>query len=498
MSLTTSAPAPGWFPDPGDPAQERWWSGEGWTEHARVAESAEATPESTPEPAESAPQPEYVFGMTPQPQHAEPQAARPTLPTLDQLIAAAAQPAETAPVAPQHPQLAQPATTEEWAPKGYGAPADAQVAAASVPPLTAEPVAAFPVPASLALPVEEPAAPAPLPVPASLQLPTGPEAPAGFIAPAHPAQSATAGLVAPESAEVQNPAAAQYRQPTPAPQYGATPAPQYGQAAPAATAMPGAAALPGAAATPGPLADLARPAAGFSSTTDQNVADRYRSAPSGPTAPAPGSFGSPDQPGWGGMPLPAAGMAPGSMAYAPVPTSPAPGYAPCGQSAHDGHNKTAWSAFGAGAIALGLAIVFLFFDRIGLWPALLAIAAVVQGIIGAVIAAKVRKGGWAAALAIVFGLAALGVMGTAAVSWVVDPEYYMSGSALEADMVAYASDYGYEIASASCPDELSGTPGTHHTCTATGTDSTVYTVDVLIDQDGYFVWEILDPAAANT
>jgi hypothetical protein len=38
------SPPPGWYPDPQQPAVERWWDGTAWTEHRRAPETAQAAP----------------------------------------------------------------------------------------------------------------------------------------------------------------------------------------------------------------------------------------------------------------------------------------------------------------------------------------------------------------------------------------------------------------------------------------------------------------------
>jgi hypothetical protein len=70
------AAAPGWYADPHDPQQLRWWSGAAWTEHVSP-KSTPAVPEATPaaaQPAEA--QPAEAEPAEPGP--AEPQPAEPT------------------------------------------------------------------------------------------------------------------------------------------------------------------------------------------------------------------------------------------------------------------------------------------------------------------------------------------------------------------------------------------------------------------------------------
>lgn len=76
MSDIVTAPAPGWYDDPMTPAQQRWWSGIGWTEHTQpvpvpvpvaVIESVVA-PEPSPAPqpfAEAAAAPAAPMGSVP-------------------------------------------------------------------------------------------------------------------------------------------------------------------------------------------------------------------------------------------------------------------------------------------------------------------------------------------------------------------------------------------------------------------------------------------------
>ena len=60
MSLTSAAGggavAPGWYTDPHDPRQFRWWSGEGWTEHVSAgASEPQAAEQAVGAPAQAAP-----------------------------------------------------------------------------------------------------------------------------------------------------------------------------------------------------------------------------------------------------------------------------------------------------------------------------------------------------------------------------------------------------------------------------------------------------------
>lgn len=36
MSITNTSVAPGWYNDPMNPAQVRWWSGQDWTHHVQI------------------------------------------------------------------------------------------------------------------------------------------------------------------------------------------------------------------------------------------------------------------------------------------------------------------------------------------------------------------------------------------------------------------------------------------------------------------------------
>src|SRR4051812_48751657 len=100
-------PAAGWYPDPKDPSQRRYWDGSAWTEHTQASGGSEQEPQAA----------------AAEPAAAEPAAAEPVAPA-----APAAQPAAAAtPQAPQAPQ----------APRGPAAPQ-----APGVPPGGFQPVPA--------------------------------------------------------------------------------------------------------------------------------------------------------------------------------------------------------------------------------------------------------------------------------------------------------------------------------------------------------------------
>lgn len=53
-------PPPGWYADPMDASQERWWSGEGWSEHERALPTTVVMDAEVPQYASvTAPEPEY-------------------------------------------------------------------------------------------------------------------------------------------------------------------------------------------------------------------------------------------------------------------------------------------------------------------------------------------------------------------------------------------------------------------------------------------------------
>ncbi|MCL1899418.1 MAG: DUF2510 domain-containing protein, partial [Promicromonosporaceae bacterium] len=44
-----------WYPDPATPGQERWWDGQAWTEHVRLAAAAPVPAQVMSAPGVSAP-----------------------------------------------------------------------------------------------------------------------------------------------------------------------------------------------------------------------------------------------------------------------------------------------------------------------------------------------------------------------------------------------------------------------------------------------------------
>lgn len=91
---SSTAPAAGWFPDPGDPSTERWWSGDEWTAHTRQPLGAEIPEAFTAHvatlvaerPEQQTEQDPFVFAMTP------------TAQATDVAAAVAAEPAPAVPI----------------------------------------------------------------------------------------------------------------------------------------------------------------------------------------------------------------------------------------------------------------------------------------------------------------------------------------------------------------------------------------------------------------
>ncbi|QEO10626.1 DUF2510 domain-containing protein [Protaetiibacter larvae] len=268
---------------------------------------------------------------------------------------------------------------------------------------------------------------------------------------------------------------------------------------------------------PAPAAPAAAAPVGFTTGADPNVANRYRAAPAEPTAPASSTgYGpaadvgaaDPSQPGWGGRPLPgdpafgggfganhgsagpASGLAVGAQPADATAAYGTTAYATTAVTKADASSKAGWAALGTAALALGLAVVLLFFERLGLWPALLAVAAVVQGIAGAVNARKTGGGMGPSLAAIVVGLVALGVMVATALDWSLNPEYEMPGATLERDIVNATQGWGDDVASADCPDPIHGQVGDELSCMAYSSTGQAFVVTVTIVEDGYVEWTI--------
>ncbi|RQP09010.1 MAG: DUF2510 domain-containing protein [Microbacteriaceae bacterium] len=234
---SSAAPAAGWFPDPGDPSAERWWSGVAWTEHTRQPLDAEVPAAFAPHVAtlleeRPEPQPEaepFVFSMTPS--TAEPVAAGFTMPSAEPQA-----PAFTMPSAEPQPAIAPASDFPVPPPAPAPAPAPAYAAPAPVMPEFTVP---SPSPA-LGAQTEAPAAGYAFPsAPAAPTLPADEVAPSGFVLPAAPA--------APLTTDAPQPHAGRHADAAPEPP------------------MPAAPALP-----------AVRPV-GFTSSADPEVASRYRS-----------------------------------------------------------------------------------------------------------------------------------------------------------------------------------------------------------------------------
>ncbi|AYF98541.1 DUF2510 domain-containing protein [Protaetiibacter intestinalis] len=189
---SSTAPAAGWFTDPEDATTERWWSGHGWTEHTRaplgeapaaVAAHVDTLVAAPPAPREPEP---FVFAMTPS-SAAPAEAAAPVLTA----------PAATAYGAPAAPVAAAPAMD------GYVLPNAEPMAAAApaftmpeaAPAFTMPEAPVFTMPEALATP-QAPVAPLAAVAPAP-----APEAPQ-FVQPQQPAPAAPApAAFAPQSVE---------------------------------------------------------------------------------------------------------------------------------------------------------------------------------------------------------------------------------------------------------------------------------------------------------
>ncbi|MGN6273994.1 MAG: DUF2510 domain-containing protein [Protaetiibacter sp.] len=514
---SASAPAAGWFPDPGGSTSERWWSGDAWTEHTRqplgnaVPEAFAAhvgtLVEERGDLAAEAPSeervPAFAFAMTPTepaeadgagrtvgdeltnpgrhvapddhgsplPEPATAGPARPAVPPALLEAHASAAPVMTVPVVDPGPSVAMPTPP---------APAPVATAASVATPVVQAPATGVQAPA---------AGPAPAPAP-GFTMPSF----AQPVAPA-PAAAEAAGFVMPNLAA---PLVMPDEAPAPSGRHADEPA--YVPEAPRLEVQPAAAPV------------------GFTSSADPTIANRYRQAIhapeqaeveplaspfgalSAPPALAPGASAS--QPGWSGMPLPSSGpVAPGYAlpastppGYAPPGAAPAPGYAAAGYAAPayaqpTGSNKAAKLALSSGISSLA-AVVFIIFGRILIVPSVLSLVAIVAGIVGLVLARRAGVGKWSALGGLLMGITT-SVTLTVSLVMTVLGAFALDTSLVEDDVVENAAAlYGIEIVSASCPDEVSALTATSFTCTAFDSAGGGYVVDVELTDDGYMTWEL--------
>ncbi len=391
---STAAPAAGWFPDPGDPSTERWWSGNAWTEHTRQPLGAEAPAAFAPQlatlveerPAAQEAADPFVFAMTPsQEAAAEAPVAAPVAPpvppqvthhaesapvsspltppwlTPDPQPAApvAAAPA-AAPVAPAMPGFVEPSP----APANPVAPTSTEPAFTLTPSFETPAAPAWPAQAAPALP--EPAAMTPV-APAAPAMPAMPAVPsvpaAGFVLPDAPVAPVTAADLEPRVGKHADPVAP-----------------------PAA---------------PAPALPAVRPV-GFTSSADPEIANRYRSVIhaadqeeiAAPTAAAPTTT------------LASSAML-GSRTATPTPV----------YAVQPATNKAADAAFSAGLGAL-LAVVVGFGLRVaglagvialapgimGLGAWISGVVAIITGIVGLVLARRRGVGFGKALTGLLFGI----------------------------------------------------------------------------------------------
>lgn len=470
--------APGWFPDPGGSTSERWWSGDAWTEHTRqplgdtmpeaFAAHVATLVEERAEPEETS----FVFGLTP---------------------------SDAAPAEPARPEEAPAA-----------APARPPVPAALLERATATPVMTVPVPdpqPSLHLPM----APEPTAV-ATASAPAAPPAPAMPFAPATPpAPAAEPGFAMPSFAEPTAPAAGSgFAMPSFADPV--TPMPAAAEAA--GFVMPNLNALTApdtdAPSTSGRHADApvpvpeapkleVKPAAapvGFTSSADPEIANRYRQVIHTPETPAGDAqaglplgapLAPPAQPGWAGMPLPPGAPAGfgGAPGYAPTPS-----YAPTGGFAPTGSNKAAKLALSTGISSLA-ALALIFFGRILIVSSVLALVAIIAGIVGLVMARRAGVGKWSALGGLLMGLATTIAVGVSIVMAVVSA-FQVDTAELEQQIVAESGQYyAVDVVSATCPAEVSILTDQSFTCTAVDSSGSVYPVNVTVASDGYLEWDLV-------
>ncbi|MBN9141244.1 MAG: DUF2510 domain-containing protein [Micrococcales bacterium] len=427
---SSTAPAAGWFPDPGDPSTERWWSGHEWTEHTRRPLGAEVPEAFTPHVAtlvaeRPAAEPEpFVFAMTPTAETAsaaETTAAAPVAAIQPEASPAVelglAQPAERSwfttdePLAPEvstlltgapltppwltpAPELADPAplaaAPEPAAPEpiapGFIASAPAETATATPQPVFAmTPSFAGTAPSTPEPMLTDAATLAPVPAlttPAPVAAPTAPE----FVAPAAsalaPAPDAAEGFVLP-GAPVGPVTAADLE-------------PRVGRHADA---------MPEPAPVPAPALPAVRPV-GFTASADPEVANRYRSV-----------IHAADQEA---LAAPAAAPAPGNMPSSTMMSARSTVSAPSYASYDSASNRAARAALTSGIIGLvasGLVVGSRLVDigipgaAIGLATLVLVplafitgLVAIITGIVGLVVARRARTGRGAALGGLLLGI----------------------------------------------------------------------------------------------
>jgi hypothetical protein len=62
---TTNQPAQGWYADPNDAGQLRWWDGSTWTDHVHPAGGNDAAPQSSAAATAAEPRPGVVANSAP-------------------------------------------------------------------------------------------------------------------------------------------------------------------------------------------------------------------------------------------------------------------------------------------------------------------------------------------------------------------------------------------------------------------------------------------------
>lgn len=239
------------------------------------------------------------------------------------------------------------------------------------------------------------------------------------------------------------------------------------------------------------------------STADPDIALHYRQALNTPE-PLPASLappltGSPDQPGWGGMPLPqhggiaAGGYDPSGGYRAPDHARTLSSYAAARTAANAtvrlGDNKVAKVALSTGLSSLA-ALALIFFGRILIVPSLLSLVAIATGIVGLALVKRAGSGLWPALGGLLMGLATAIAVGVSILLAVVDAAA-VDTHELEVQIVEDSLEfYGVDVVSANCPRDVSILTTTSFSCTAIDSSGVAYPVDVEITDDGYVWWEL--------